>query len=152
MAAAALLFRSFVVWGMKDYNMVVNQLINFLDVYAMGMGAAILYVKLTTLCPEDKAETAGIQRSQRCFNGSLCKLLGSLYAPRGKYLVRMVVVLMSMVVTAKAFMMIMLMFVMVLVLVIMMMFVMVLIVVSALSWLSSRCFMLSISSRQTSAI
>ena len=54
MAAAALLFRSFVVWGMKDYNMVVNQLINFLDVYAMGMAASLLYVKLTTMYPEDK--------------------------------------------------------------------------------------------------
>nr|MBR4282014.1 acyltransferase [Clostridia bacterium] len=54
MAAIALLFRSWVVWSMKDYNMVVNQLINFLDVYAMGMGAAILYVKLTTLYPEDR--------------------------------------------------------------------------------------------------
>lgn len=55
MAALALLFRSFVVWGMKDYNMVVNQLINFLDVYAMGMAASLLYVKLTTLYPaEDK--------------------------------------------------------------------------------------------------
>lgn len=53
MAAAALLFRSFVVWGMKDYNMVVNQLINFLDVYAMGMAAALIYVKLTTLYPEN---------------------------------------------------------------------------------------------------
>ena len=54
MAAIALLFRSWVVWAMDDYNMVVNQLINFLDVYAMGMGASILYVKLTTLCPEDR--------------------------------------------------------------------------------------------------
>lgn len=54
MAAAALLFRSWVVWGMKDYNMVVNQLINFLDVYAMGMAASLIYVRLTTLYPEDK--------------------------------------------------------------------------------------------------
>ena len=54
MAAAALLFRSWAVWGMDDYNMVVNQLINFLDVYAIGMAAAILYVKLTTLYPEDR--------------------------------------------------------------------------------------------------
>ena len=52
MAALALLFRSFVVWGMKDYNMVVNQLINFLDVYAIGMASALLYVKLTTLWPK----------------------------------------------------------------------------------------------------
>ena len=54
MAAAALLFRSWVVWAMDDYNMVVNQVINFLDVYAIGMAASILYVKLTTLYPEDK--------------------------------------------------------------------------------------------------
>lgn len=54
MAAAALLFRSCAVWGMKDYNMVVNQLINFLDVYAMGMAASLLYVKLTTLYPADR--------------------------------------------------------------------------------------------------
>ncbi len=53
MAALALLFRSQVVYMMQDYNMVVNQLINFLDVYAMGMAASLLYVKLTTLYPED---------------------------------------------------------------------------------------------------
>lgn len=34
--------------------MVVNQLINFLDVYAMGMAASLLYVKLTTLYPADR--------------------------------------------------------------------------------------------------
>lgn len=54
MAAAALLFRCCVVWGMKEYNMVVNQLINFLDVYAMGMAASLLYVKLTMLYPQGK--------------------------------------------------------------------------------------------------
>ncbi len=67
MAAAALLFRSYVVWAMQDYNMVVNQLINFLDVYALGMAAALLYVKLTALYPEGRkrfvwqaAATAGV--------------------------------------------------------------------------------------------
>lgn len=54
MAAAALLFRSWAVWALDEYNMVVNQLINFLDVYAIGMGASILYVKLTTLYPQGK--------------------------------------------------------------------------------------------------
>ncbi|MGN0753315.1 MAG: acyltransferase family protein [Aristaeellaceae bacterium] len=53
MAAVTLLFRSCAVWALKDYNMVVNQLINFLDVYAIGMAAALLYVKLTTLYPQD---------------------------------------------------------------------------------------------------
>lgn len=54
MAAAALFFRSWAVWALDEYNMVVNQLINFLDVYAIGMGASILYVKLTTLYPQGK--------------------------------------------------------------------------------------------------
>ena len=54
MGAAALLFRSWCWWNLTDYNMVVNQLINFLDVYAIGMAAALLYVKLTTLYPEGK--------------------------------------------------------------------------------------------------
>lgn len=54
MAAVTLLFRSCAVWALKDYNMVVNQLINFLDVYAIGMAAALLYVKLTTLYPQDR--------------------------------------------------------------------------------------------------
>jgi hypothetical protein len=37
---------------MTDYNMVVNQLANCLDVYAIGMASALLYVKLTTLWPK----------------------------------------------------------------------------------------------------
>ena len=53
MAVIALLFRSWITWNMKDYNMVVNQLISFLDIYAMGMGASLLYVKLTTLYPAE---------------------------------------------------------------------------------------------------
>lgn len=56
MAAVALGFRSWSLWAMKDYNMVVNQLPNFLDVYAVGMGAALLYVKLTTLWPKERKE------------------------------------------------------------------------------------------------
>ncbi len=58
MAAAALAFRCWCLWRMTDFNMVVNQLINFLDVYALGMAAALLYVKLTTLYPEEKRQKA----------------------------------------------------------------------------------------------
>ncbi|MBQ8200659.1 MAG: acyltransferase [Clostridia bacterium] len=54
MAAAALGFRCWCLWDLSDYNMVVNQLINFMDVYAAGMGASLIYVKLTTLYPEEK--------------------------------------------------------------------------------------------------
>ncbi len=52
MIAAALLFRSWCLWNLKDFNMVVNQLVSFLDVYAIGMAAALVYVKLTTLYPD----------------------------------------------------------------------------------------------------
>ncbi len=54
MAAVTLGFRTWCLWSLHDYGMVVNQLINFLDVYAIGMGASILYVKLTVLYPEDR--------------------------------------------------------------------------------------------------
>ena len=54
MAAVALGFRCWCLWSMTDFNMVVNQLPNFLDVYAIGMGISLLYVKLTTLWPAEK--------------------------------------------------------------------------------------------------
>lgn len=56
MAAAALCFRTWCLYSLENHNMVVNQLINFLDVYAIGMGASLLYVKLTTLWPTEKRE------------------------------------------------------------------------------------------------
>lgn len=54
MTTAALLFRSWCLWNLSDFNMVVNQLVSFLDVYAMGMAAALVYVKLTTLYPGER--------------------------------------------------------------------------------------------------
>lgn len=39
-------FRAWCLWGLQDYTMVVNQLLNFGDVYALGITAAILYVRL----------------------------------------------------------------------------------------------------------
>ena len=39
-------FRAWCLWGLQDYTMVVNQLLNFGDVYALGILAAILYVRL----------------------------------------------------------------------------------------------------------
>lgn len=51
MAAAAFAFRGWCVWRLDEYNMVVNQLISFMDVYALGMGGALLYVKLTQRYP-----------------------------------------------------------------------------------------------------
>ena len=39
-------FRAWCVWGMNDYSMVVNCLPNFLDVYALGFAAALLFARL----------------------------------------------------------------------------------------------------------
>ena len=39
-------FRAWCIWALADYSMVVNQLLNFLDVYAVGMLAAMIYLRL----------------------------------------------------------------------------------------------------------
>ncbi len=39
-------FRAWCLWGLTEYQMVVNQLLNFLDVYAIGMAGAMVYVRL----------------------------------------------------------------------------------------------------------
>lgn len=54
MVGAAWLWRGWCMWSMTDYNMVVNQLPSFLDVYALGMAAALVYVRLTQLYPKAK--------------------------------------------------------------------------------------------------
>lgn len=47
MVAAAWLFRGWCLWALSDFNMVVNQLSSFLDVYALGMALSLLYVHMT---------------------------------------------------------------------------------------------------------
>ena len=49
MMAISWMFRGLCLWTMNDYSMVVNQLANFLDVYALGIMAAMVYVRLTLL-------------------------------------------------------------------------------------------------------
>ena len=39
-------FRAWCIWALGDYSMVVNCLANFLDVYAIGFAAALLFAKL----------------------------------------------------------------------------------------------------------
>jgi len=39
-------FRAWCIWSLGDFTMVVNQLLNFLDVYVIGIGAAMIYVRL----------------------------------------------------------------------------------------------------------
>jgi len=40
-------FRAWCLWGLTEYNMVVNQMINFLDVYLIGIAGAAGYAALT---------------------------------------------------------------------------------------------------------
>ena len=49
MAAVCLGFRAWCIWALYDYTMVVNQLINFLDVYILGIAGAIAYIRLEKL-------------------------------------------------------------------------------------------------------
>lgn len=52
MVGLSWLWRGGCLWALTDYNMVVNQLPSFLDVYALGMAAALVYVRLTQLYPK----------------------------------------------------------------------------------------------------
>ena len=45
MVLAAFAWRGYCVWALQEYAMVVNQLPSFLDVYALGMVCAMLYVR-----------------------------------------------------------------------------------------------------------
>lgn len=54
MTALSWLWRGWCLWAFTDYGMVVNQLPSFLDVYALGMATALLYVKLTQLWQKAK--------------------------------------------------------------------------------------------------
>ncbi|MDO4483196.1 MAG: acyltransferase [Clostridia bacterium] len=56
MTAAAWAWRGWCAWALHDYNMVLNQVPAFLDVYALGMALAMVYVKL---------EAAELDRKER---------------------------------------------------------------------------------------
>ena len=52
MVAVCFGFRAWCIWALSDYTMVVNQLLNFLDVYVLGIGASIAFVRLEKLREE----------------------------------------------------------------------------------------------------
>ncbi len=73
-------FRAWCLWALTDYSMVVNQLLNFLDVYVIGMCAAMLFCRgehLLAAPPEGtKAKTAALRIAATavfvlCFYGLL---------------------------------------------------------------------------------
>ena len=42
-------FRAWCIWALQDFSVVVNQLINFLDVYVIGILAAMAFVRMSSL-------------------------------------------------------------------------------------------------------
>jgi peptidoglycan/LPS O-acetylase OafA/YrhL len=65
-------FRAWCLWGLSEYTMVVNQLINFLDVYAIGMLAAMAFVRLREAA--EKTEAAG-NKKRRLLTQSLATVI-----------------------------------------------------------------------------
>lgn len=55
-------FRAWCIWALSDYSMVVNCLANFLDVYAIGFGAALLFAKLEKWDRNRREQRDGSQR------------------------------------------------------------------------------------------
>ena len=56
-------FRAWCVWGLSDYRMVVNQLINFLDVYALGILLATVFPALREQCESREGKARVIRES-----------------------------------------------------------------------------------------
>ena len=46
LAGFSLAFRAWCLWALTDYSMVVNTFANFLDVYAIGFGSAMLFARI----------------------------------------------------------------------------------------------------------
>lgn len=63
-------FRGYCVWALKDFAMVVNQLPSFLDVYALGMLGALLYVKLSAWKPA--GHRAALRQAAATLTLALC--------------------------------------------------------------------------------
>ena len=63
MAGLCFAFRAWCIWALTDYSLVVNQLLNFLDVYAAGMLAAMAYVRLDERRTRGGAPEAGERKT-----------------------------------------------------------------------------------------
>ena len=58
LCACAFAFRGWCLWGLSDYSMVVNTFVNFLDVYAAGFGAALLFARMEKAAAERERQAA----------------------------------------------------------------------------------------------
>ena len=65
-------FRAWCLWGLTEYNMVVNQLLNFLDVYAIGMLAAMAFVRLQARAEQPEPDG---RKGRRCLRQAAASVL-----------------------------------------------------------------------------
>ncbi len=71
MCAVCFGFRAWCIWSLTDYSLVVNQLVNFLDVYVMGILAAMLYPVLA----DHMEKISGTQDKKKYLRQSLATLV-----------------------------------------------------------------------------
>ena len=69
LALTAFEFRAWCLWGLTDFRMVVNQLINFLDVYALGILLATVYPALRDLCEKQEGKSKVIRQAAATIRG-----------------------------------------------------------------------------------
>ena len=82
MTLVCLGFRAWCLWGLKEYGMIVNQLINFLDVYVLGILCATAFTSLRERFAERKLRRgfrflreAGATTLFFGFLAALCRML-----------------------------------------------------------------------------
>ena len=63
MSAVCFGFRAWCIWSLTDFSLVVNQLTNFLDVYVIGILAAMLYTYMIGKQPKGEPMTTARGRS-----------------------------------------------------------------------------------------
>ena len=76
-------FRAWCLWGLTDYAFVVNQLVNFLDVYAAGILCAMGYVRIKAWFERETARDRALRNTVHAsatlyffvFLYGLCKML-----------------------------------------------------------------------------
>ena len=85
MGAVCFGFRAWCIWSLTDFSLVVNQLVNFLDVYVIGILAAMLFLKLSDREPAEKNKRRYARQTAATliFAAALYLLIRMLYIQSG---------------------------------------------------------------------
>ncbi len=85
MGAVCFGFRAWCIWSLTDFSLVVNQLVNFLDVYVIGILAAMLFLKLSEREPVEKNKRRYARQTAATliFAAALYLLIRMLYIQSG---------------------------------------------------------------------